>query len=251
MSAEKKPKSKSAKNTRDSVSQSEQPKLGATDSRLDETRWHEQAAFHITFNHATDTNGQTIWQTHTLREETGDEHVWAGIPGADMIAWMRDRAGLPADVPAPCAEPAAETLDTAEVAAPAAAPSSDFGSDLRLRIGGLEVQEIPVEQQVGGSEVKGCMRSHVSFDLEGTSAYFATSNAARYAIQVLACNLTTDQAVVLAASQAELRPELLSYTEILDFNLPPLGSYQLLATVVLADNGVAEVALGPVLTVVP
>ena len=54
----------------------------------------------------------------------------------------------------------------------------------------------------------------------------------------------------LASLRRDLQPDLLGYAETLDLELPPVGSYQLIANVVLFDD-TAAVALGPMLNVVP
>jgi hypothetical protein len=245
MMPEKKPRPKSVGSARDKALPGMSP-ASAAPIQSGETKWHEQAAFHITFEHVTDPAGQAIRRTRALHEETGEEHNWEGIPGPELTLWMHERAGLHGQEPA--LEPSAEARPEQSSAE---TRSGDLESDLWMQISALEVEEVWAEKQVGGLSVRGDMRSRLSFELSGPRAYLATANLGRYAVQLMAHDLATNQGYLLATSQRELRAEGLCYTEVLDFDCPPLGSYQLLANVVLTESGLAAVALGPVLTVVP
>jgi hypothetical protein len=111
------------------------------------------------------------------------------------------------------------------------------------------VIELPAENQAGGEAIGGRLCAQVTFDLTGPMAFLATAALQPYSIQVLALDVQGTTSVPLASLRRELRPELLGYAETLDLEVPPVGSYQLIANVVLSDN--AAVALGPVLNVVP
>src|SRR5512138_425485 len=92
MTATKKPKSRSAANERARslpVAQSPTPR------REDPVQWHEQAAFHLTLDHAPDAGDATIWRTHVYHEESGEEQTQSGILQQDVIRWIRERAGAP------------------------------------------------------------------------------------------------------------------------------------------------------------
>jgi hypothetical protein len=205
---------------------------------LDEAMWREHAAFYITIQQATDADGRALWQTHAHREETGNETTWDGIPDAAMTNWMREQAGLPAAAGAIKAEEAATSPD-------------QTAADLRMIVGDLEVTEISIEREVGAPATRKRMRGQLSFTLAGPAAYPLTASLAPYAIQLLAYSPADDQALALAAGRWQLRAELLDYTQTLDFDLPSVGGYQLVANVLLPDDDLAGVALGPALTVVP
>jgi hypothetical protein len=206
--------------------------------------WHEQAAFHVTLDHLSDAAGTMFWQTHAYHEETGDECVQPGVLDHALIGWMRERAGLPAEELAqPVVEPAPMALAEPPVGVSRAA--------IGLSVGALDVIEQLAERQAGGEEIGVQLCAQVTFELAGSTAYLATVDLRPYAIQVVALDLAGAKSALLASLRRGLQPELLSYSETLDLGMPPVGSYQLIATVVLCDDNTAAVALGPVLNVVP
>src|SRR5690349_16291428 len=71
-------------------------------------KWHEQAAFHVTFNNAADQSDGSMWQTRVYHEEAGADCVRSGILAPELIDWMRERAGLPASSEAPRELPSAD-----------------------------------------------------------------------------------------------------------------------------------------------
>jgi hypothetical protein len=248
MTSEKKSKPKPAERQRGARDQEqtpapEQPAAAAP-------AWRERAAFHVTFDHQTVADGVTSWLTRAYHEETGDEQARPGILAEDLLTWMRERAGLPGE--------AARAGAAAEPDKPAA-PAEQAGMQqtreaaegLRLSAGPLEVLELPAERQAGGEDTAKRLRARLSFELGGASAYLATADMAGYAVEVLALDCATAETARLASCRRELRPEHLSYAETLDFDMPEVGSYQLIANVVLFDSGAAGVALGPVLNIVP
>jgi hypothetical protein len=216
--------------------------MAAPEAQPEPPAWREQAAFHVTLDRLPDADGEMSWRTHAYHEETGDERVQPGVLDHDLVGWMRARAGLPAALASgPEAPPAPETERSPET----------VGDELRLAAGELEVLELPAERQAGGEEIGTRLSARVSFELTGAAAYLATADMAGYSVQVLAFERGGAAAAVLAERRAALRPEHLSYAETLDLDLPPVGSYQLIASVVLPDSAAAAVAVGPVLNVVP
>jgi hypothetical protein len=240
MTAEKKAKSKSNNRQRSTRDQAyEAPTVEAKVEQPPEApAWHEQAAFHVTLDQLSDATGTMSWQTHAYHEETGDERVLPGVLDQAVIGWMRERVGFLTVAPA---APVSVTEPPAEV--PAAA--------LGLSVGALELIELPTEYQVGGEEIGMRLCAQVTFELTGPTAYLATADLRPYAIQVLALDIHGASSVPLASLCRGLQPQLLGYAERLDLKLPPVGSYQLIANVVLSDDDAAAVALGPVLNVVP
>ena len=83
------------------------------------------------------------------------------------------------------------------------------------------------------------------FDWKRTAANMTTAT-----IAMVAGNTSGKKSMPWSVICA-LQPALLGYAEMLDLELPPVGSYQLIANVVLSDDDTAAVALGPVLNVVP
>jgi hypothetical protein len=191
-----------------------------------ELEWHERAAFHVTFDNADDGAGQVRWQIHAYHEESDSRAVWPGMPGEAVVAWMCDKAGLRA----------------------AAGPPP---ADLQLAIGDLRLDVSPIERQAGGPDRAKGLRAEVDFQLSSPAAYLATAQRSRYVMQVLACAPNSGAMTILAADQQHLRPEMLTYTAAVEFDLPETGNYQLLAVILLPDDGAVGITLGPELSVIP
>ena len=202
--------------------------------------WREQAAFHVTLDHQPDGASQTAWRTHAYHEESGDERVQPGVLGREIIGWIRERAGLPA-----------EDCEVEPPAVPGAAQNDTAGEALRLTVGGLDVSELPAEQQVGGEPIGARLRARVGFELSGPAAFVAAADLSPYAIQIAAIERDSGEVTTLACSRRALSPASLSYAEEVEFALPRLGSYQIVANVVLLDDAAGGIALGPLLNIVP
>ena len=72
-----------------------------------------------------------------------------------------------------------------------------------------------------------------------------------YFVQILACDLESGKATVLAADHQRLIYNLQIYTVELEFPTPEIGRYQLVGMVLLPNKDKVGVTLGDVLTVVP
>jgi hypothetical protein len=193
-----------------------------------ELEWHERAAFHVSLERADDVAGHIHWQTQAYHEETDSRAMWPGPPGEVMINWICDKAGLTNTTP-PGTEPAAQ----------------------RLTIGELRLDEVLTERQIGEPHSIKRLRVGIDFEISGSSDRGTSAQPSRYATQILACSPATGMLTILATDQQQLRPEALAYTVSLEFDLPSIGQYQLLALVILPDDGNAGIALGPTLSVIP
>ena len=257
-----KPKSRSQRAVRDQPQKSEpMVTVAETTKQLDEGRWHERAAFHVAFDSTTDTTGNIAWQTRAYHEEADGRATWPGMADDALMEWMRSRAGLPAKASVrepiaatPLAEPPAvvptEALalqSPAELAPPASI--AELPGDLRVALDDMELEEILIEQQVGEPEPARRLRAQIAIHLAGAGAHLAAADQSPYAVQVLSYELASGNITILASDQQELRPELLDYTTAIDFDVPQVGNYQLLGTVLLPNEQAAAVTLGPLLTV--
>jgi hypothetical protein len=225
-----------------------QPAVLALEKRPEVPAWREQAAFHVTLDRQGEAAGATTWQTHAYHEETGEERVLPGVLDQDVIGWMRERAGLPTTTGEPVSTGSPEDTTTSTNMAAGEVPAA---TNLELAVSALEVIEQPAERQVGGGTRVRKPHARVTFDLGGPVAYLATAEMTACSVQVTALNLQSAVSALLASSRQALRPELLSYEQTLELEVPEVGSYQLIANVVLPEHGVAAVGFGPVLRVVP
>ena len=247
MSQEKKIKARVNRGTREQPPLAELP-AAAAPKQLDESKWHERAAFQVAFDHSVDSDGQPIWQTRAYHEEADGRTVWPGIAGESLMTWMRERADLPAESHAPSPPAAPEQQPPAD--RPVEAPADDHGM-LQLTIDQLSLEAALAEQQVGGAPMEPRLDARISFHLSGVPAYLATVNESSCLIQILAHDLAQNHVVILALEWQQLQPELSEYSTALSFEPPPVGEYQIMALVLLPEQAVSATELGPVLTVVP
>ncbi len=249
MSQEKKIKARVNRGTRDQPQLAELP-AAAAPKQLDESKWHERAAFQVAFDHSVDAAGQVIWQTRAYHEEADGRTIWPGIAGAALMTWMRERADLPAETHALSA-PAAPAEQQSPDDRLAAAPAADDHGTVQITIDQLSLEAALAEQQVGGAPIEPRLDARVSFHLSGVPAYLAITNESSYLIQILAHDLAQNHVAILALEGQQLQPELIEYSVALSFEPPPVGEYQIMALVLLPEQAVSATELGPVLTVVP
>lgn len=211
--------------------------------------WRERAAFRVSFDYSGVTLDEAQWRTRIYHEELDTHEQWEGIEGPRLLAWMRAQGELPAlDVDAP------QQVEQVEPAEAVEATEEDFPI---LAMGELWLAEVLIAEELGGPRVPRIgpsytkrVRSQLSFTLSNSAAIAATMRHSRYVVQVLSCDLATGQQLVLAEDSQSLQPLVDEYHSVSEFNLPDVGRYRVLATVLLPDEGAAGLALGPVLTVV-
>jgi len=216
----------------------------AVERRQSESKWHEQeqAAFHISLDRVTGGDEKPIWRTHATRLETDVEHVWQGVPGQGLIDWMLDQAGV--------AVVAAEPHEEASAAGEQETPEAEPLARRDLSITGVEVEERPALTQPASAAARKWMRARVSLEIASRTAS-PIGQPTDCLIYILSYEREIGKATVLATAVQPLCLEGLNDTATLDFELPPVGNYQLLANVVLPDRDLAAVELGPELEVVP
>jgi hypothetical protein len=192
-----------------------------------ELGWRERAAFHVSFEDADDDAGVTHWQIHTYHEESDSHTVWAGVPGASMLAWMCDKAGL------------------ARVAA-----FDEEPGDMHLTLGELRIDEVTGERQAGGPGRATYLRAEIDFTFT-SPAFDPHAEQARSITQLLAWNAATAGLTTLASTQQQLHPDAGTTTATLELDLPGLGDYQLIAMILLPEQRIVGAALGPMLSIIP
>ncbi|HMQ35501.1 MAG TPA: hypothetical protein PKD53_32625 [Chloroflexaceae bacterium] len=231
----------------------------APDQRGDEApAWRERAAFRVSFDYAGAPAHEPSWRTRAYHEESDSLEEWAGLEGARLLDWMRAHGELPlfgdlGPAPAPLdgypdRQGAADDLGQGEAAEE---PYPALG------MGELWLAEVQIEEELGGprpprlgpSYVKR-VRSQLGFAVNNQAGIAATLRRARYLVQVLACDLATGEQRVLAEERATMEPFVDQYRSVSEFSLPEVGRYRITATVLMPDEGVAGLAVGPVLSVV-
>jgi len=271
MTSEKKSRSKTADRRKEARVEVEPAEPSADDVAAavwqDRAAWHERASFRVALYSITDAAGDVHWQTRAYHDESDGNATWPEVAGEKLLRWMCEEAGLlaPAEATEAPEQPPSDQSTPAEVAEPPELSASDHvtpdmstapsaaGQDdnLRIALGEIQLDEIAAEQAVGGQAIARHLRAKIDMRLSGTEASVATAAQAACAAQLVAYNLETGAALVLAAQQQRLQPELLDYTIEATCEIPDVGRYQVVGTATIAEHGAAEVAIGPVLTVEP
>jgi hypothetical protein len=94
-------------------------------------------------------------------------------------------------------------------------------------------------------------RARLRFELSDSAGSQASLDELPCYLQILAYNLATEQAEVLASTRQRLQAGQSDYTFAVEFAAPKIGRYKLLGTVLLPDGNAVGVALGPVLHMIP
>ncbi len=226
-----------------------------------------------------------VRRTRVVHVQDGEEGLWANWDEVQLINFIIGHAGLRSQLaktgprvtkrgerdeeshkPAPWlglaenapqsqmvipAEPAIPPVVKEPLnALPMKARAEEAQADLQLAIHDVQLAELSVGELERPSPTKR-MRAQVRFELSGPAARAVAARRSRFFVHVLACELITGQTTVLAVDQPQLRADLLVYTTTIGFVVPGVGRYQLMGIVLLPDEDVVGVRLGPILTVIP
>jgi Subtilase family len=122
------------------------------------------------------------------------------------------------------------------------------GVDLQLSFGNFVLEEIEARKSAQpGVEAKQ-LQARIPFQLVGALPS-QTDQETSYFIQILAHELAANQTTVLAVGTGQLRTEQTKYIQTIQFPLPNTGRYQIMGTVILPNDKVIGVTMGPVLKV--
>jgi hypothetical protein len=218
--------------------------------------------------------------------QNGDEQAWAGWEATHLVNYLAEHAAIhieqessaPGEPPIGAVRKAGvNTTQTAAgdgasashrktrrstivetpppvqsqaVASPKAS-NHDWLADLCLDVGSLQLSETAQVRPTGELSPQKRLRAEISFKLTGAPAGQITAVAPYYTAEVLACELPGGRTITLAMERQRLAAHQLAYQAELEFDLPEVGRYQLIGTVLLPDGNVAGVTVGPLLTVLP
>jgi len=132
-------------------------------------------------------------------------------------------------------------------------PKAD-ASPCRIELGEFQVEALtgePGQRLQYARPGTHFMRAQLKFMVAGSEAQEAVARHSRYFAQVLACDLLTGQALVLASIQRQLGSAELLYRVPLEFATPPAGRYQLFGLVLLPEEELFGFTAGPRLTIIP
>jgi hypothetical protein len=115
----------------------------------------------------------------------------------------------------------------------------------RLKITRIALTEAMAERQPEQQALEQHIRAQLQFQLSGAAADGELANQSACFVQLLAYEPSTGRTIVLAADRQLLTPDQQDYTVSAMFVMPDVGRYQLVGIVLLPDDGMVEVALGP------
>ena len=95
------------------------------------------------------------------------------------------------------------------------------------------------------------IHTQFEFKLAGPIATEVVARHSRFFAEILACDLLTGQLNVMASFERELQDNQLIYNLTSEFLAPKVGRYQLEAIVLLPDEDVVTIQLGPILKMIP
>lgn len=124
-------------------------------------------------------------------------------------------------------------------------------AEFQLDVGAMSLEEAELSQEGDERALRKHMCAHFDFHLSGQVAQQLAGTGLPYFVQLVACDLGSGQATLLATDQSRLTSGLVTYPVALQFPLPELGRYQLVGLVLLPDKDKVGVTLGDVLNVVP
>jgi hypothetical protein len=130
-------------------------------------------------------------------------------------------------------------------------PMEEPQAQLRLDVGVMSLEDAGFGRQDGEEVPQKHMRALFDFHLSGQVAQQRASTGLPYFVQLVAWDLASGQATVLATDQSRLTASLVTVPVALQFPLPELGRYQLVGLVLLPDEDTVGVTLGDVFNVLP
>jgi hypothetical protein len=194
-----------------------------------------------------------IRRTSIMHIQDGEEASWAGWDPARLMDFFAEYAAI---------HVASITLESASAPAQTAAhPETDgaaalgdpldgeHSAALRLEVGDILLDEAPLERAKGGPPLLRRLRARLDVRLMGAEAAQVAAEGAFYTLHLVACNLATGEASVLAVSRDRLVSGQMDYAPAVEFALPEDGRYQLVGIVLLPAEHVVGKVLGPVLRV--
>jgi hypothetical protein len=130
-------------------------------------------------------------------------------------------------------------------------PVDETQAPPRLDVGVMSLVDAGFGRQDGEEVPLRWMRVLFDFHVSGQLAQQLAGSRLPYFVQLMAWDLASGQATVLATDESRLTAGQVTYPVALQFPLPELGRYQLVGLVLLPDKDKVGVTLGDVLNVMP
>lgn len=178
---------------------------------------------------------------------------WAGWNEPSLVQFFAEHAELklPPQLPSPQPEEAALAQSSGmDVTRGATRVEAQAYTPLTIALTEVGLDEVEFQPQNGRGFPGRRLRANIAFDLAGDDAREAAAAESAYAVQALA-RQQTGQTTVLGIADGQLRADSLTYAASVEFDLPPVGRYQLFGMALLPRELVSGVKQGPAFKVVP
>lgn len=211
-----------------------------------------------------------VRRTHVKHIQDGGEAVWADWHEADLLAFFVEHAQLRQQPPKVSLLPLdgsskdgsvihskdekGETISLGTDQTPEFSPSSEETQEVPRTELLLEVCEMQFKEVSAGPGIESPLHKYMAvqliFQLNGDDGMRVAAQRSLCFVQIIACEVTLEQVIMLAGENFLFEPDRLTYTSTLTFPIPRLGRYKLWGLIMLPEEDEAVTAVGPMLHVI-
>ena len=180
--------------------------------------------------------------TEVKHVESEDKQTWAGWDEQSLVKFFAEHADLklpPVHMVISDKAQGAAVLEMPE-RMPLAITVTDVGLD--------EAKAQPLNGKVLFGQR---LCTHITFDLTGDDVQAVTATESAFIVQALAREQVTGQTHMLGTADGHLCADTLMYSTAVEFDLPPVGRYQVFGAVLLPQEQISGVRQGAAFKVVP
>jgi predicted flap endonuclease-1-like 5' DNA nuclease len=180
--------------------------------------------------------------TEVKHVESEDKQTWAGWDEQSLVKFFAEHANL--KLP-----PAHGVIS--DKAHGAAALEIQERMPLAITVSEVMLDEVKAQPSNGKVFFGQRLCAHITFDLTGDNTQAVTATESAFIVQALAREQVTGQTHVLGTADGHLCADTLMYSTTVEFDLPSVGRYQVLGTVLLPRELASGVRQGAAFKVVP
>jgi hypothetical protein len=212
--------------------------------------WREIADFFVSFGYEVQADGQEHLKTRAHHSQEDQLMEWEGLELEDLAAWMLERVELkPSQEVGEAAHP---TAGQSELAEPLPSEADSEPEAIRLELINLWVSEVTMPVAIQGQQQTGYLRLDGTLQISGLDAESSTYERLEYNLELYLIDTETKQSMLVRTFTDHLEPGRLEYPLQQDFEIPPVGRYQLFVAATLpASSADAAHLQGPVIEVEP
>ncbi len=184
--------------------------------------------------------------TEVKHVESEDKKTWAGWDEQSLVKFFAEHADLKlptAHIPTPLVI-SGKAHDAAVLALPERMP-------LAITVTDVGLDEAKAQPHNGKVFFGQRLCAHITFDLTGDDVKAVTATKSAFIVQALAREQDTGQTHMLGTADGQLCADTLMYSTAVEFDLPPVGRYQVFGTALLPQEQISGVRQGAAFKVVP